>query len=71
MLFEAFAPTGIFFRDTFQKLEGFEEAEKSPNKSQSIKRFKQKSTRMESTTKGGPRQTESPKIESKDEYSIA
>ena len=24
MLFEAFAPQGVFFRDTFQKLEGFD-----------------------------------------------
>lgn len=45
-LFEAFAPEGVFFRDTFQKLEGFDEAEKSPNKRTAIKRFKQKSSNI-------------------------
>lgn len=48
-MFEAFAPEGVFFRDTFQKLEGFDEAERSPNKKSSIKRFKQKSTKLEAT----------------------
>ena len=45
-MFEAFAPEGVFFRDTFQKLEGFDEAERSPNKRTAIKRFKQKSTHI-------------------------
>ena len=41
-LFEVYAPEGVFFRDTFQKLEGFDESLKDPNRKQSIKRFKTK-----------------------------
>lgn len=43
-LFEAYAPEGVFFRDTFQKLEGFDQDQRSPNKKTSIKRFKQSAT---------------------------
>lgn len=40
-LFEAYAPEGVFFRDTFQKLQGFDQQQRSPNKKTSIRRFKQ------------------------------
>lgn len=39
-MFEGFAPEGVFYRDTFEKLQGFDLAQKGPPKKQSIKRCK-------------------------------
>ena len=41
-----YAPEGVFFRDTFQKMEGFDESQKDPNKKQSIKRLKVKNNAL-------------------------